>query len=327
MDGNDSQSMMDPPMSLHSHRLDNNSSKLPSFRSADLSAKSLLNSANQDNARPKLVKQQHWLSQQNATTPSTVPDIPIENNEKREHVRTQSVSVASTPSRPSLQPRPLTSPGGLAIQPNIPSQVPSIARQKARNLPASHSGNNGYLGKGPPPAMITQKIYLQATETENSTKDWVVNQSAITATSPDDERKPLLSEPQEPEPKPVTPLIPPIRGFKTSRKSSVEINATSPRVTSMDQDETIRPLDGYSTQRLSRREQEEQSSDDSDLFLKLAREETLENGRGPIRRVCSRIPMHCFFCTSGAITPIASRSNAIANFCLTVPGKSPIPPT
>jgi hypothetical protein len=136
--------------------------------------------------------------------------------------------------------------------------------------------------------MITQqKIPLQAIETENSTKDWVVNQSAITATSPNDERKPLPTEPQES--KPITPLIPPIRGFKTSRRSSGEINVISPRATSMDQDETVRPLDGYNAQRSSRREQEEQSSDDSDLFLKLAREETAGNSRGPIRRVRRRI--------------------------------------
>lgn len=57
----------------------------------------------------------------------------------------------------------------------------------------------------------------------------------------------------------------------------------------MDQDETL-TLDGYTRQRSSRREQEEQSSDDSDLFLKMAREETAGNIRGPIRRVCWRIP-------------------------------------
>lgn len=275
---------MEPPISLHSHRLDNNSSKLPSWRISDLSAKSLLDSAssNEDNARPKPVHQQHWPSE-TATTISIPPTSPPENNIKREHVRNHSESVTNTPPRPSLQPRPVTSPGGLAIQFNSSSQLPPVAKQKARNVPASHSGNNGYLGKGPPPAMITQqKVPLQVIETENSTKDWVVNQSVITATSPNEERKPLPAEPQES--KPITPLIPPIRGFKTSRRSSGDINVTSPRATSMDQDETVRPLDGYNAQRLSHREQEEQSSDDSDLFLKLARDETVGNSRGPIRR-------------------------------------------
>lgn len=288
MNKNESRSKMEPPISLHSHRIDHNSSKLPSWRISDLSAKSLLSSAssNEDNARPKLVHHhQHWPSQ-TATPISIPPTSPPEKNVKKEHIRNHSESVANTPRRPSLQPRPVTSPGGLAIQFDSPSQLPSVAKQKARNVPASpaaHSGN-GYLGKGPPPAMITQqKIPLQAIETENSTKDWVVNQSAITATSPNDERKPLPAEPQES--KPITPLIPPIRGFKTSRRSSGEINVISPRAISMDQDETVRPLDGYNAQRSTRREQEEQSSDDSDLFLKLAREETAGNSRGPIRRV------------------------------------------
>lgn len=59
------------------------------------------------------------------------------------------------------------------------------------------------------------------------------------------------------------------------------------------QDETLRALEGFdrvNSQRSSNREQEEHNSDDSDLFLKLAREEASMNnpsGRGPIRRVCT----------------------------------------
>jgi hypothetical protein len=59
------------------------------------------------------------------------------------------------------------------------------------------------------------------------------------------------------------------------------------------QDETLRALEGLdrmNSQRPSNAEQDEQNSDDSDLFLKLAREEAPMNnssGRGPIRRVCT----------------------------------------
>lgn len=72
------------------------------------------------------------------------------------------------------------------------------------------------------------------------------------------------------------------------------MNATPARRSSMDQDnqdETLRALEGFdriSSQRPSNLEQEEQNSDDSDLFLKLAREEASMNNspnRGPIRRV------------------------------------------
>ena len=74
------------------------------------------------------------------------------------------------------------------------------------------------------------------------------------------------------------------------------MNATPARRSSMDQDsqdETLRALEGFdhaSSQRPSNPEQEEQNSDDSDLFLKLAREEASMNNsstRGPIRRVCT----------------------------------------
>lgn len=72
------------------------------------------------------------------------------------------------------------------------------------------------------------------------------------------------------------------------------MNATPTRRSSMDQDnqdETLKVLEGFdsvSSQRPSNPEQEEQNSDDSDLFLRLAREEASMNNslnRGPIRRV------------------------------------------
>jgi hypothetical protein len=276
---------MEPPISLQAHRSTHNSSKLPSYRIVDLALKP----TNDDNARGQ--HREHQSVCGPGSPPSTVSgSMPGANRGmlKKDHVRNHSESVAkSTPATPySLRERPVTSPaaGSCPIDSDNSSQPLAAARQKAtRSFPASHS-NAGYLvkGQGPPPAMLTQRFPNQAIE--NPTKDWVVNQSSLTATSPIDEKR-VPAEPAAEPSKPITPLIPPIRGFKTSRKSSVD-NTASPRVM---EDETL-TLDGYTRQRASRREQEEQSSDDSDLFLKLAREEPSGNIRGPIRRVRWRIP-------------------------------------
>ncbi|KAH8595696.1 hypothetical protein B0O99DRAFT_686681 [Bisporella sp. PMI_857] len=294
---------MEPPISLHSHRLTNSSSKLPTFRHADL-AKSPDAGAQQQGlglGLPSL-----WPSFSTANTTFQPTSNPYENvNHQTGHHRSDSDSSAniSAPPKPaSTQERSLvtslasTSPADPLEpqqhqhqhqqQPQINSEDgastttsqnhPPFTRRNTRKIPG-----NGYLGKGPPPAMLTQKSLLQSVETEDPTKDWVVNQSTLTATSPIDQRK---SVPQSPHSQPVTPstpLIPPIRGFKSSRKS-VDV----PRSAAMEQDETLKVLDGFNSRRPSyiNREQEEQSSDDSDLFLKLAREEAGNTRAGPIRR-------------------------------------------
>lgn len=271
---------MEPPISLQVHRSAHNASKLPSYRSVDLT----LTATNLDNNA-------RLLQSVALPLPSTILDTATttsQTNIRKGHARNLSELVATStpPLSAPLNPRPLTSPSTPTYI-DASSQPAGVARHKpTRNVPALRSGNNS--GKGPPPAMITQKLSLH--EIDNPTKDWVVNQS-LTTSSPIDDRKPLPAEPTAEPTKPITPLIPPIRGFRTSRKSSVE-NATSPRSPrlSMDQDDTLRALDGYTPQRTSRRDQEEQSSDDSDLFLKLAREEAAGTTRGPIRRVCRRIP-------------------------------------
>lgn len=262
---------MSVPISLHIFRMEENASKMP-FRRGDL----ISGTTHWPSATVEVVTAQ----------PSSVPSttIDIDNNVKKEHTRHHSESAADippTPPRPSLLgPRPVTS-GGLLVRNQSDansSHLPSVNLAKARKLPARN------LGKGPPPSMSS----FHAIDIEKSTKKWVVNQTALSTSSPLDEEKPLPAVPQESK-SPVTPLIPPIRGFKTSRKSA-EMNATSPHRTSMDQDDTLRALDGFNSQRPSHRDQEEQSSDDSDLFLKLAREEATGKSRsGFIRRVRARI--------------------------------------
>ncbi|KAG9247622.1 hypothetical protein BJ878DRAFT_414483 [Calycina marina] len=122
-----------------------------------------------------------------------------------------------------------------------------------------------------PKSFQTTKI-----ENNNPTEDWVANQSELTSPLNDqNSQQPLESTLSQP----VTPLIPvpPLRGFKPSRKS---VDAQSPHV--MDQDDTVRGLDGFRSRRPVNGDQEEQSSDDSDLFLKLAREESTMNSRSGI---------------------------------------------
>lgn len=158
--------------------------------------------------------------------------------------------------------------------------------------------------------------------TENHTNAWVETQGALnnnsaSTTAVESDRRGQLSltlqlpplhshsntsdsasSPLSPSPQPRTPVIaiPPIRAFKTSRKSveaaNSNANTISMRPAVMDQDDTLRALDGFNMQRASNRDQEEQSSDESDLFLKLAREENavISPRTGPIRRVCSRLP-------------------------------------
>jgi hypothetical protein len=136
--------------------------------------------------------------------------------------------------------------------------------------------------------MITQKVSLQALDTEKSTKDWVANQSALTSPSATGESK-TSSSVSAISSQPTTPLIPPIRGFRTSRRST-ELAAS--RRVSMDQDDTLKALEGYNAQRFAARDRDdptEQNSDDSDLFLKLAREESAATARAANRRVCRHL--------------------------------------
>ena len=295
--------MQQPPVSLHSHRLDNNASKLPTFRHVDLN----LNAATKS-AVPGPLAGLALLWPSSETVAPYSPSDP-KNDEiaqkkhvinKKVHVRNYSETAVQehfanqesspAPAPAQEKPRPVTSSGPVesrTVSNNIPGTSASTTTQpiilttaKARKDPARDS-----RGKHLPLAMLNgpQKYSPTVTvenENNNPTEDWVANQSVLT-TSPLDDRK---SQPlQSPLSQPVTPSIPPIRGFKSSRKG---IDAQLSRTT-MDQDETVRgSLDGFNSRRPLNRDQEEQSSDDSDLFLKLARDESAGNNRsGVVRRV------------------------------------------
>jgi len=317
--------------SLHLHRLDNTSSKLPTFRPVDITGPA-------DNARVTLslnATATATASASAAAASAASASASAATANKNQHNRNQSAStIATSPPKP-LHQRNSTYPGDLSPrQPlnNPPPTTTSITpkQQRARrDVPASQSRNKN----GPPLSMITQG-YFEPLEPDASTTDWVAQQSLI---SPVDDSKSPLSPAQLQPKRSVAdttssrPLIKPIRGFKPSARKSVEMNANSSHRPSIDPDSTIRGVEvfGISQKASNQPEQDGQNSDDSDLFLRAAREEELTRqannllGNAPVqsdnRRVRERVvtilrpedisfPIHTFLIPShtSAETPCAS---------------------
>jgi len=260
--------------SLHAHRLDNNSSKLPTFRAVDINTK--INStgagAGAITGSPVQSDNARFLGTPNtATSPRT------------EHTRNQSTNIiATSPSRPPSHQRNSTYPGNLS--PSLPresitspSSHPTNLVQKARR--DVHAKSISKNNKRPPLSMR----YFETQEADTSTTDWVRQQSVpLTPTTTDESKSP--SEPRQQLPsRPVAdsttsrPLIKPIRGFKPSSRKSIEMNGIPSNRTSIDPDTTLRAMEELdNTQRASNQsDQDGQNSDDSDLFLRAAREEAL----------------------------------------------------
>ena len=211
------------------------------------------------------------------------------------HARNRSTSiVATSPASPKCRPspRPKTISDFSSIEaalqldpPQTQTKVsttgnPPVSRRK---VPASNSRNDFGLD-GPPPAMITRRTFplepINTTTTTTQTQDWVAS----------------IAQDQPPPPLPPTPakssrsstgstqlrpLILPIRAFKPSTRRSLDSAAKrSPHP--MDPDSTIRALEGFEEHRPAHQmEQEEHNSDESDLFLRAAREEELAQRTNP----------------------------------------------
>lgn len=283
--------------SVHNHRLNHNPSKLPSYRVSDLLSGPLQTPVRTEHEpappAPPVFEPAH-----NNNPPNEHQQVTVQQQQQQpqnKHARNQSDSATTSPSQSSLPlARPFTSPSF----PGFATPSASIQSIKPRKgVPASHSRNglrDSVNWTGPPPSFPPSML--------DNTSDWVAEQAQAQATT-----APIISIPtpvgippkdsaQQPSIPPLTPLIPPIRAFRATRRSA-EIRASPVQRSSMDhkgsEDETLRALEAFDRvgpQRSSNREQEEQNSDDSDLFLKLAREEAPVNnplGRGPIRRVCT----------------------------------------
>ncbi|KAH7360779.1 hypothetical protein BKA65DRAFT_192367 [Rhexocercosporidium sp. MPI-PUGE-AT-0058] len=198
--------------------------------------------------------------------------------------------------------------------PNPNSHSNSTATPKQANPRTNRAGkNNAY----PPLSMITQNRshFFEPVEVDlaSSTTSWVTQQQKMTALQVDGNRsaeqvlagheheQPRESQPQEhrlslsrsqTEPVSGRPLIKPIRGFKlSSQRKSTEM--ASRRTSYNDQDNTLRALEGHDNTYHAPAQselQDEHNSDESDLFLRAAREEELQaksimknNGDGPAR--------------------------------------------
>jgi hypothetical protein len=296
-----------PPEALREHT----ASRLPSYRFLDIktavpvvavSPREMHGDSLQVQASQPSNEPASTSSNSNLTKPSFAKDSV--------HNRTHSASTISTPkkrdppkARPQTLPYP-TSPAALeSIHPpsNSNSNVFTPRAQKARNVLPGRYSRNGLeeFGKGPPRAMITQRSY-KVDNSSSSTTDWVAQQQSI-STGDDEHAPPVAAHPQTSRPvtdsAPGRPLIKPIRGFKPSTRKSVEM--TSRRI-SMDPDSTLRALDAFdnSPRNPNQTEQDEHNSDDSDLFLRAAREEELarqasnSNGDGLSRSDSRRVRSH-----------------------------------
>lgn len=156
-------------------------------------------------------------------------------------------------------------------------------------------------GRYPPLSMITQRRgqFCEPSEVDlpYSTTNWVTQQQIQSMTTLDSAENPpgiqgLPEQKQEhehrlsrslTEPVPARPLIKPIRGFKlSSQRKSTEM--ASRRTSYNDTDNTLRALEGRHDNAFhaptQSEQQDEHNSDESDLFLRAAREEELQARTG-----------------------------------------------
>ncbi|KAF4625693.1 hypothetical protein G7Y89_g12474 [Cudoniella acicularis] len=273
----------------------NCASRLPSFRNADLYFTSLPGGLSLADA------QASELASDLANGKTTHLNLILKQKSPPHHRHHHSTQIAASPQRqwpprrssfPSSTPPKIDHDSALEFnlasqtQPSFNSHARSKPEKKAR-IPASHS-RNGLLeeskkeGRKPPAAMITQNIKLDTT-TGTSTSTWVASQAKQSITIPSPSQvPPSPAQPTSARSTDTTgsrPLIKPIRGFKPSSRKSTEMAL---RRTSTDADHTLRALEGYTySRRISNpSDQDDPNSDESDMFLRAAREEEMSRQAG-----------------------------------------------
>jgi hypothetical protein len=266
-------------------------SKLPTYRSTDLSVSGsqLQLQSKHEHAHAHAPTDNLALALPNTITTTiisadgTTSIIP----KSKDHIRNHSASSIATPKKVESPKRRLTLPSDKVASPASPPSAPLVLNtavasasasasftpaQKARNFPVAHSRNGLENSYYPPRSFITQRSMK-----DSSTTDWVAQQSIISTQPASSQRTPTsaTSQPSASVSDPTArTLIKPIRGFKPSSRKSTEMAS---RRISIDTDNTLRALEGYNnSQRASNQpDQDEHNSDDSDLFLRAAREEEL----------------------------------------------------
>lgn len=228
-----------------------------------------------------LSPKQNTITTTTTTTPNSPPSSP--------HARNHSTSIIATSHdsqkfRPTPRPKTFSDFSSIESALNThPVQTPAAGNIPAsrRKVPASNSRNDSGLD-GPPPAMITQRSFpfeadnTPTTTTTTQTQDWVA--SVAQEQPPPTPAKSSRSSTGSTQ---LRPLILPIRAFKSSTRRSLDI-ASKRNSNSMDPDSTIRALEGFEEHRpTNQTDQEEHNSDESDLFLRAAREEELAQRANP----------------------------------------------
>ncbi|PQE02952.1 lpxtg-motif cell wall anchor domain-containing protein [Rutstroemia sp. NJR-2017a BVV2] len=263
------------PLSLHTHRLDHNQSKLPRIRDApqiitqNQTVRSTPTSSADSNNPPntsqhaqannlKLKSSSFDLNFTGSQSTIATPFTPTTQN-KKEPFRSRLLhSFTGGPGRTnsSASRRTLSypTPSAATTPSRIHETTPySVALgKKARNVPVSGSKNglNEESAKEMPSTMLSQGSYV------SQTKNWVADQSHLDGTASQIPQSALENTPSR-------SAMAPMRGFRASKRMEPASSHESALMT----------LEGHNAQRES---SDEQNSDDSDLFLKVAREEDLD---------------------------------------------------
>ena len=287
-----------PPETLREHC----ASRLPTFKTADLQKLGRPSTppppAEEEENRTVPGSEQHapaTTTTKSRLKPRIIPQIEDPRNQtatsfgSRDKSQIDSVRH-NTNSTSSTSPSTLISNSTLAQlqQPrHLDVSDPAATQTPRRIYPATATASrNTSKHNGPPLSMITQgysrDFESQALESD-STSTWVESMSLTTTTlsQPSPATQTPLSSPPGTDNHISRPLIKPIRGFKPSSRKSIEMSS---RRTSRDADDTLRALEGFdgarshrnsnSQQQQQQIEQDEQTvSDESDLFLRAAREE------------------------------------------------------
>lgn len=209
----------------------------------------------------------------------------------------------SFPTDHSSQPRPVDLSPSPSSEETPHNNNNSKITTKRNTKPITRNQNGSSY---PPLSMITRGYTQDSSST--STTNWVAQQS-ITTLNPssannNDHENPPSSSPLQPHPNPPQSIadnaaarapikVAPIRGFKSSRRSA---EMTSRRTSEESGSARVYETNENLHRRSRQSEPDEHNSDESDLFLRTAREEELAqqqntvlntNGNSPNRRVRS----------------------------------------
>lgn len=262
-------------------------SKLPSFRSTDL-----LMSPISGHGLP------FYANKSDCEDRPPPPAPPSATERPHLHLRNQSAGAALSSQEPSPSTKTQTHPQGSATRP-LPvvtnSELSNVPATPAPAFPRNARAKSSSRGRnGPPPLSIQRHDqFFDSLDADlanlggDSTRDWVSSQSPMTNISSNidlagtaslgqerlQQEQPHRLSRSQTEPPQARPLIKPIRGFKlSSQRKSTDMAS---RRAQYDEDRTLRTLEGDSASP-QREEHDEHNSDESDLFLRAAREEELQ---------------------------------------------------